>query len=166
MQQFSFVCRRFTWRVYLKDRCPLHTLQRIRPGVSIHTMKPTCSYACGPSAYLKKNCNRVRPAFESGFTGHIKERGQKVKRLKIAEIRAEIKPLIQSGLPKGRKRIKRNMFSQATHLAPLSWYAPSPRLTGELRANSAWSPELPWVRHSSCLGGNAGFSHVTLRYKR
>jgi hypothetical protein len=35
-------------------------------------------------------------AFESGFTGHIQERGQKVKRLKIAEIWAEIKPRVLS----------------------------------------------------------------------
>lgn len=47
----------------------------------------------------------MQPAFES------KKKDQKVKRLKIAEIRADTKPLIQSAkiLLKERKRIKRNI---------------------------------------------------------
>lgn len=68
-----------------------------------------CSYTCGPDRILRKTAIEY-PAFESDFIGHIQERGQKVKRLKIAEIRAEIKPPIQSRVPKGRERIKRNIY--------------------------------------------------------
>lgn len=47
----------------------------------------------------------MQPAFKS------KKKDQKVKRLKIAEIRADVKPLIQSDkiLLKERKGIKRNI---------------------------------------------------------
>lgn len=48
-----------------------------------------------------KNCNRGHPASELGFTGHREERAQKVKRLKITEIGAEIKHLAQRRMPKG-----------------------------------------------------------------
>ena len=33
--------------------------------------------------------------------------------------RGEIKPLVQSRVPKGRERIKRNLYRQAIHLIPL-----------------------------------------------
>lgn len=64
---------------------------------------------------LRKNCNTGHPACELAFMGHIEERAQKVKRLKITEIGAEIKPLAQRRVPKWGEDKKQHLY---IHLVP------------------------------------------------